>query len=136
MNYYLKNSQNGNWYTVSAKIRGAIFIIIRVWFLLLNLHVIKAKINANVYQVRFESIEHRLLAVFPTPSHCVHPLMLLPKVYSSLGEPQLRTPGWTLRRLEPASSPQWLLHFSSLHLYSSQGVTAQSKTFKCTFETP
>ena len=94
MNYYLKNSQNGDWYTVSAKIRGAIFIIIRVWFLLLNLHVIKTKINANVYQVRFKSIEHRLLSVFPTPSHCVHPLMFLPKVYSSLGEPQLRTPGW------------------------------------------
>lgn len=44
--------------------------------------------------------------------------------------------GQTLRRLEPASSPQWLLHFSSLHLYSSQGVTAQSQKFKCTFETP
>lgn len=24
MNYYLKYSQNGDWYTVSAKIRGAI----------------------------------------------------------------------------------------------------------------
>lgn len=60
----------------------------------------------------------------------------------SLGELQLRAPRWRdspslpSRQQAPAGSPlQQLLCVSRAHLYSRQGVTAQSKRLWCTSET-